>query len=321
MPSRLTPTAILVIKHGALGDFIQALPAIRALRLKYPHAHLALQTTPALERLARPCPWLDAVDPEGRPAKLRARLALARRVRRDFDLIVDLQNSERTAMMFYLATPAPAWSGVVLGASHAFFDSQRTRKHASEALADQVVAVGADRGVALAPPDLRWAIPADFSLARFGLDSGRFAVLAAMASPGRDVKRWPGQRFAALAGTLGNAGIIPVFVGAAVERAAIAALADAVPGARNLAGETDLADLAGLCAHARIAVGNDTGPMFIAAAAGAPCLVLYSRHSQPPERCAPRGAGGVMTLKGGEMSDIAETAVAKMLQQMGVLSP
>jgi ADP-heptose:LPS heptosyltransferase len=317
---RLSPKSILVIKHGALGDFIQSLPAIRALRLRFPQAKLALQTTLALEKLARACPWLDAVDPEGRPKKLRARLALARRVRRDFDLVVDLQNSERTAAMFYMAMPAPAWSGVVLGASHAFFDSQRTRKHTSEALADQVVAVGADRAVALAPPDMRWAIPADFSLARLDLDGAPYALIAAMASAGREVKRWPGERFAALAAALAAIGVTPVFVGAPDERAAIAAISDQVPLARNLAGETDLARLVGLAAHARIAIGNDTGPMFIAAAAGAPCLVLYSRHSQPPERCAPRGAGGVMTLKGREMSDIGEDAVAGMLKAMGVLT-
>jgi ADP-heptose:LPS heptosyltransferase len=321
MAPRLTPKAILIIKHGALGDFIQALPAIRALRLKYPQAQLTLQTTPALEQLARACPWLDAVDPEGRPKNMSARLALARRVRRDFDLIVDLQNSERTAVMFYLATPAPAWSGVVLGASHAFFDSQRTRKHASEALADQVVAVGADRTRALEPPDLRWAIPGDFSLASFGLEGRPFALLAAMASAGREVKRWPGARFAALAGRLAQAGIAPVFIGAAAERAAIAAISDAVPGVLNLAGETDLIGLAGLGAHARVAVGNDTGPMFIAAASGAPCLVLYSRHSQPPERCAPRGAGGVMTIKAAEMSDIAVADVVEKLALIGALPP
>lgn len=319
MSRRLSPKAVLVIKHGALGDFIQALSPIRALRLRFAQAHLALQTTPALEKLARACPWLDAVDPEGRPKTLRARLALARRVRRDFDLVVDLQNSERTAIMFYMATPAPAWSGVVLGASHAFFDRQRTRKHTSEALADQVVAVGADRTEAMAPPDLRWAIPVDFSLARYGLGGAPFAVIAAMASAGREVKRWPGERFAALAAALAAAGIIPVFVGAPDERAAIAAIADSVPAARNFAGETDLAALVGLAAHARIAIGNDTGPMFIAAAAGAPCLALYSRHSQPPDRCAPRGVGGVKTLSGAEMADIGADAVLGALRAMGVL--
>jgi ADP-heptose:LPS heptosyltransferase len=319
LPHGATPKSILVIKHGALGDFILALPAIRALRARFPSARITLQTTPTIETLARKCPWFDAVDPGGRPRKLRARLALARRVRRDFDLVVDLQNSERTAALFFMATPAPAWSGVVWGASHAHLDSSRMRKHAIERLADQVVALGADRNLAHEPPDMSWAAAAAFDPAALGLTKP-YALIAAMASAGRDVKLWPRPHFAALARRLVAAGLQPVFVGAAAETEAIAAIVADAPGALNLAGRTDLAGLVALGAQARVAIGNDTGPMFIAAAAGCASLVLYSRHSQPPDRCAPRGAGGVMTIKAREMADIPVEKAVAMLTSMGVLA-
>jgi ADP-heptose:LPS heptosyltransferase len=57
---------------------------------------------------------------------------------------------------------------------------------------------------------------------------------------------------------------------------------------RNLAGETDYAQMAGLAARAALAVGNDTGPSHLIAAAGAPTLVLFSGESDPL-LCAPRG--------------------------------
>ena len=52
---------ILVIKHGALGDIIQALDKFASLRLAYPKAHIALLTTPAFASFFTNCPWFDDI--------------------------------------------------------------------------------------------------------------------------------------------------------------------------------------------------------------------------------------------------------------------
>ena len=62
----------------------------------------------------------------------------------------------------------------------------------------------------------------------------------------------------------------------------------AAPGGRDLAGRTSLAEIAVLARGAAAAVGNDTGPMHLIAAAGCPTLVLFSDASDPA-LCAPRG--------------------------------
>ena len=67
-----------------------------------------------------------------------------------------------------------------------------------------------------------------------------------------------------------------------------AAIAIAASGTRDLTGATDYAQIAGLAARAALAVGNDTGPTHLVAAAGAPTLVLFSADSDPA-LCAPRG--------------------------------
>jgi ADP-heptose:LPS heptosyltransferase len=60
------------------------------------------------------------------------------------------------------------------------------------------------------------------------------------------------------------------------------------PRAVDLTGQTTLVDLFVLAREAALCVGNDTGPMHVAAAMGCPTVVLFSQASDPA-LCAPRG--------------------------------
>ncbi len=89
-------------------------------------------------------------------------------------------------------------------------------------------------------------------------------------------------------------------------------IAAAAPGALDLTGRTDYAQIAGLAARADLAVGNDTGPTHLAAAAGAPTLVLFSAESDPA-LCAPRGRR-VEIVQVDRLTDLApEPVLAKAL--------
>jgi len=72
---------------------------------------------------------------------------------------------------------------------------------------------------------------------------------------------------------------------------------------RDVCGRTSLEALAALGREAVLAVGNDTGPMHLIAAAGAPSLVLYSKESDPA-KIAPRGPA-VKTLRRDDLSDLS----------------
>jgi ADP-heptose:LPS heptosyltransferase len=77
--------------------------------------------------------------------------------------------------------------------------------------------------------------------------------------------------------------------------------------ARDLTGQTSFGDLAELARAATLAIGNDTGPMHLLAAAGCPSLVLFSGDSDPA-RCAPRappGAAGVRVLRRADLATLA----------------
>ena len=78
-------------------------------------------------------------------------------------------------------------------------------------------------------------------------------------------------------------------VGTEDERARAAEIIADAPNALNLAGKTSLLQLVGIAKAAKAALGNDSGPMHVAAVAGTPSVVLYSEDSDPA-LCAQRGA-------------------------------
>ena len=106
-------------------------------------------------------------------------------------------------------------------------------------------------------------------------------------APHRPEKRAPAEVFAAFGRHLQARGIAPVLLGTASERAHIDEIA-ACAGAIDLSGQTGFGDIADLARGAVGAVGNDTGPMHLAAAAGCPSLVLFTQASDP-RRVRPLG--------------------------------
>jgi ADP-heptose:LPS heptosyltransferase len=162
-------------------------------------------------------------------------------------------------------------------------------------------------------PDLGWAIAASGRElppleARLGIKPP-YALLAPGASPGRPRKRWPVQGFAELARALEQMRLTPVVIGGPQEAELGRAIAEAAPSTVVAAGRTKLVDLAALGARAALVVGNDTGPTYMAALAGAPTLILFSADSDPA-LCAPRGER-IRVLRSEDLADLDATAVIK----------
>lgn len=276
--------SILVIKHSALGDMILTLPQFHAIRNHHPGERLILLTTKPYLDLVTKTGYFDEVWCDSRPKfwQLGGMLRLIRRIRDGhFSRIYDLQGSQRTRWYFrLLGRPRPEWVGNAPGCSH-YIPNPREPVHVSELRRQQLALVGiSDPGL----PDLSFL---KTDIARYGLRSP-FALLVPGGSPHRPQKRWPATSFAALSRHLLERGIQPVLIGRQAERIQIDDIMAACPGTVSLYEQTSIDDLASLGRAAALAVGNDTGPMHIIAAAGCPSLVLYSAESDP-RRVSPRG--------------------------------
>ncbi|MGI3778237.1 MAG: glycosyltransferase family 9 protein, partial [Janthinobacterium lividum] len=248
---------MLVIRLGALGDFVLSFPAFAAIRAHHPGARVTLLTTAPFAGLGRLAPWFDDVAVDARPRWWDvAGLWRLRRALRGFDLVYDLQTSGRSGRYFRLAG-RPAWSGVARGCSLPHADPGRDALHTIERQAGQLRDAGVGVGAFVAWPEMGWLAGAGRAPA---LPEG-YAVLVPGAAPHRPGKRWPAERFAALGRAMAARGMAPVVVGGAADAALGAEVVAGCPGAVDLAGRTDLAGLAAVLAGAAVVVGNDTGPV------------------------------------------------------------
>ncbi len=277
---------ILVIKLGALGDMVLAFGPFAAIRGHHAEARITLLTTPSFAGLMANAPWFDEIHVAERVPlwKPGGWLGLRRWLRDGrFNRVYDLQTSDRSGWYFRLMGPGPRpeWSGIAPGCSHPHANPDRDFMHTIERQNEQLRMAGI---VEVPSADLSW-IEADTG--RFGL-SGRYALLAAGGAPHRPAKRWPADRYAALAAKLAANGVQPVILGGRAEREIGRAIARGCAEARDLTGETSMSDIAVLARGAAGAVGNDTGPMHMIAAAGCPSVVLFSAESDPA-LTAPRG--------------------------------
>lgn len=286
---RLTPRRIALIKPSALGDIVHALPVLSALRARFPESRITWIVNKSYEPLIAGHPALTDTLPFDRGAFKRGvrkaitySLTFAAELRRHrFDLVIDLQGLLRTGLMS-AASGSPRRVGFANareGSRHAYTDKVRVpdadRVHAVDRYWRVVEAFGAGHlprqfHVPLRPDAVRWA---EVELA--GLPRPRIAVAVGARW---QTKRWPPTHFADLlrrAHTAFGAGF--VFVGVAEDAAPSAEVMGQLPGpAKDLCGKTTLPQLAAVLAACDAMVGNDTGPLHLAAALGRPCVAPYT---------------------------------------------
>ena len=199
---------ILVIRLGALGDFVQSFGPFAAIRAHHPQAKITLLTTAPFADIARRAPWFDEVVVDARPRwwNLLGILRLRGQVR-GFDFVYDLQTSVRSGRYFLLAG-RPPWSGIARGASHPHDNPLRDLMHTRERQREQLEAAG----ISVFPaPDFSWLPPGPELPAPF-------ALLVPGAAAHRPKKRWPVEHYAALAYILAAQSLTPVVIGAAAGR-------------------------------------------------------------------------------------------------------
>ncbi len=304
---------ILVLKLGALGNVVLSLGPFAAIRRHHGADHVSLLTTRPWAGWLGASPYFDEVLIDERPAwwdlggwlRLRGQLIAGR-----FDRVYDLQTSARSSRYFYLFPhrPPPEWSGIAHGCSHPDRDPERNRLHDIDRQFGQLRAAGVTE---VMPADLSWT---GDDLARFALPE-HFALLVPGSSAHRPAKRWPARRYAALSGALLTRGIVPVILGTGGEGALAREIRATMPQAIDLTDRTSLPALASLARAACLAVGNDTGPMHLIAAAGCPSVVLFSRASDPA-LTAPRGRAVSVVRR----SNLAELDVAPVLAALTALA-
>jgi heptosyltransferase-1 len=275
---------VLFVKLSSLGDVIHHLPAVTDLRVHRPEVVVDWAVEEAYAPLVRLHPAVSRAIAVGL-RRLRTSLlspsawgtlSATRQALREgrYDWIVDSQGLLKSVAVARLAR------GPVFG-----FDRRSARERVAARFYDQGIAVAkrlhaVERNRRLVGAVFGYvpAGPPDYGLiahepAPSWAPAGRY-VVALHATSRRD-KRWPADRWPALAGRLAAAGIATVYPGGSPEeRAEAARLAAASPGA-VAAPPLALTEAAALLAGAAAVVGVDTGLTHLAVAVGTPTVGLY----------------------------------------------
>ncbi|GAB4250931.1 MAG: lipopolysaccharide heptosyltransferase II [Acidobacteriota bacterium] len=287
MTGSVAPKRLVVRATNWVGDAVMSLPALKELRRRFPRAHLAVVARDWVADLYRGQGLADEifVIPRGRRS-----LHLAPRLR-GFDCAILFQNAFEAALLAFLARIPERCGYAVQGRGWLLTHKVRPRaalqgKHQAYYYLDLLYRLGlTDRDFLAAndSPDISLRIPESAEerlaevLQRHGVD---YRLPLAALHPGAaygPAKRWPAERFAALADRLQErTELRVVFVGSSGERG----LAEAIRRLMRtqpvlLHGETDLPMLLALFRRSRLVVTNDSGPMHLAAAAGAPQIALF----------------------------------------------
>jgi ADP-heptose:LPS heptosyltransferase len=296
---RIEPGSVCLIKPSSLGDVVHALPVLSALRDRWPRARFAWVVNRGLRGLVEGHPALDEVIPFDRgrvglgPGGLARFGWFAAGLRRQrFELVVDLQGLFRSGLMAgatgarWRVGMAEAREGATLFYTHCIATGG-TSVHAVDRLMHVASAFGADvEGTRFVVPmsddDRRWASEAlsAVPLPRLVLNVGARWL----------TKRWPPSSFAEVARrAAAERGAGLVAVGAPEDRPLVHELIRALDPLHclNLCGATTLPRLAAIASASDCFLSNDTGPLHLAAAAGARVVGVYT--CTDPARTGPYG--------------------------------
>lgn len=263
---------ILFVSSTRIGDAVLSTGALARLRELHPEARFTVACGPVAEGVFLRMPALDRLIPLEKQSLSRHWLALWREVAPTrWDLVVDLRGS---ALAWTLRARRRA---VMRGGRR----SGHRLRHIAEALA-------------LQPPltPVAWFNDADAAQAAALLPTR--PVLALGPTANWQTKMWPAERFITLAraltapdGPLPNAPLAILGGPGPAERAMAAPVLAAFPDALDLVGRLSLPEAAAVLARAALFIGNDSGLMHLAAAAGAPTLGLFG--PTPASEYAPIG--------------------------------
>ena len=284
------PKSILIVRPSALGDVCRTVPVLVSLRRSFPEARIDWLVQDSFVDAVVGHPALTSAVPfergklgnDLRRARLGSTIGFLRHLRgRAYDLVVDAQGLFRSGALT-LATGARRRVGYANAQELGWLGyTERHRIDRDGHAVDRMLALVERMGV---PPiaDMRlFAMPMWRKRAEDAIGSGRIAVLAPTSR--WKGKRWPAERFAALAEQILAEGFDQVaIVGAGSEReqcGALLGLASRDERVIDLIGKTSVGELMAVIERASVVVANDSAAIHMAVGFDRPMVALYGPTS------------------------------------------
>jgi heptosyltransferase-1 len=274
---------ILIVRLGAFGDIVHAVPVLAALRHRWSDARIDWVVDRRYRRVLDLVSGLDDVIEVGATSWPLALPALRRG---GYDIAIDLQGLMKSA-----AIAKGSGARRVLGFHRDHLRERAARIFYTEAVVppasghvvEKNMAALAALGIIAGPPQFPLVVPpspvVDEARAALGLKPGdRFAVINP--SAGWPNKQWPPERYGAVAAhLLKRHGLKSAVIWGPGERALAAKVADSSDAAAEVAPSTTLGALAALLRAAAVIISGDTGPLHLATALRTPAIGVFGPTS------------------------------------------
>lgn len=344
----LKKTKILVIKMSSLGDVILITPSLKALRKKFPEAQIYCLVGKASRQVLNNCPYLDELivyDPQFKDKGWLNlfRLGLKLRTYR-LDKIVDFQNNRRSHLLAFLSSPRESygykngkWSFFLTHPVVEVFKNISAVPHQFQILKHLGISYRENK----TSLEL-WPSEKDKRYIQRLLDEewlGNVQNIIGIhiaASEKWKTKNWPLEYIARLCDILAGKGVRVVLTGTEKEKPlAQELLAKTKSKPSDLAGKTDVMQLAALIGRCKVFVTPDSAPMHIAAAMHTPFIAFFgptdsARHIPPAQKfvvlerkltCAPCYSSRCRILTHACMREIKPEEVSREIERLSADVP
>lgn len=301
------PRNILIIDFGQLGDVVLSLPALHAIRKRFPEAKLTVAVGKSGAPIVELSSAADAVLSVDRVAlrdgpklvSLARLYQLVKQVRRaHYDFVIDLHSLSETNLLGFLSgaprrlysrRPPRSWDFLANFEPRPPVEEDHRKRHLIDRYLDVLQPLGVKD--AAREPRIKSRVHDDAAvsalLKKAKADAGT-PLVGLFPGAGHPSRRWPVERFAELADYLGRNDGVRVVLFLGPEEAAIAAdLRKMFPAGTVILDKLSIPQLAAALARMAVFISNDTGPMHIAAAVGTPVVGLL--HALAPNSYLPLG--------------------------------
>ena len=283
---------IVVRATNWVGDAIMAIPALEAVRVRFPEAKISIVARPYVADIYRDqqiCDELIAYDPTGTHAGLRGRERLVQELRGlKFDVALLLQNAFDAAWLAWRAgiperigyardgrsllltkrIAVPRRGEIPLHEQFYYLELVRRAGWIDSLPSESLVRL------TVSPED---GVRAEGMLRSAGVRASVTRVAIGAGASYGSAKCWPPERFAAFVNRFRQHADADVMLfGTAAERTVSDAITAGIEGPTiSLVGATAIADLPALLSRCQLFVGNDSGAMHVAAAVGLPVVAIF----------------------------------------------
>ena len=297
--------SILVRGTNWIGDVVMTLPALAAIRKKWPGARISVLAKPWVSEIYRLSPDVDQVivfQEPGRHTGVRGKLRLAGELRKNpFDCAILLQNAIEAAILARLAgIPLRAGynsDGRGLLLTHSVRRTKAVRRiHQIDYYLEMVSALGctpAERSVQLRLGDDYDGV-AEKLFNDYGIEAGRTLIGLAPGAAYGPAKMWFPERFASVVDRLiDDTGAQAILFGSGGDKeSTVAVTRNARHCLIDIAGKTNLKEAIALISRCGLFLSNDSGLMHVAGALGIPTVAIFG--STNPVTTSPVGEKSIV---------------------------